>query len=193
MDGVFIGGCWPGECHYLTEGNYLAYSTVNIAKKLMQYIGINPDRLRLEWMSAAEGTRFAELINAFSNTLKSIGPLDGDANRHETKLEIANRLIPYIKLVERERLRVPVKSIKAYEEFYQGKEFKKLYRELIEEKLHLMEITTLLRGKPRSSGEIAEATGMSQSEVLSYMNSSSKYGLINYNPGDKFYSLSTQI
>ncbi len=62
MDGVFIGGCWPGECHYITEGNYLAISMIQVCKKLMALIGINPDRLRLEWVSASEGVRYADQI-----------------------------------------------------------------------------------------------------------------------------------
>jgi len=74
-DGVFIGGCWPGECHYITEGNYLALSTVHLSRKLLEQIGVNPKRLRLEWVSAAEGSRYAEVMNDFTRTLKELGPL----------------------------------------------------------------------------------------------------------------------
>ena len=193
MDGVFIGGCWPGECHYLTEGNYLAFSTVNICKKLMEYTGINPERLRLEWISAAEGNRFAGLMNDFSKNLKSMGPLNGDADIYEARLEAVNKLIPYIKLVESEKLRVPARSEKAYEEFYKGDEFKQLFRELIEDRLCIMEITDLLRYKPQSSDEIARAMRMSPSELSKYMNSLSKYGLTDYNVKNNVYTLARQI
>ena len=54
-DGVFIGGCWLGECHYITEGNYDALSMMHLCKKLLEHIGLNPDRLRLEWLSSSEG------------------------------------------------------------------------------------------------------------------------------------------
>ena len=52
-DGVFIGGCWPGECHYITEGNYDALATVHLYRKLMEHIGVRPERLRLEWVAAS--------------------------------------------------------------------------------------------------------------------------------------------
>jgi coenzyme F420-reducing hydrogenase delta subunit len=74
-DGVFIGGCWPGECHYVTEGNFDVLKNVHLAKKLLEQIGINPERLRLEWISASEGMRFAEVMNDFGKKLKEFGPL----------------------------------------------------------------------------------------------------------------------
>ena len=60
-DGVIIGGCWPGECHYVTEGNYDALGNMYLCKKLMAHIGMEPDRLRLEWIAASEGNRFARI------------------------------------------------------------------------------------------------------------------------------------
>jgi coenzyme F420-reducing hydrogenase delta subunit/NAD-dependent dihydropyrimidine dehydrogenase PreA subunit len=74
-DGVFIGGCWLDECHYVTNGNYQALDMTNRCKKLMEQIGLNPDRLRLEWVSASEGIRFAEIISNFTRQLKELGPL----------------------------------------------------------------------------------------------------------------------
>ena len=109
-DGVFIGGCWPGECHYVTEGNYDVLKNVHIAKKLLEQIGVSPDRLRLEWISASEGMRYAEVMNDFGKRLKELGPLgkgEGmEASALKLKLEAVSKLVPYIKLVERERLRV---------------------------------------------------------------------------------------
>ena len=69
-DGVIIGGCWPGECHYVTEGNYDALGNVHLAKKLLELIGISTDRVRLEWIAASEGTRFAEVMSEFAGTLR---------------------------------------------------------------------------------------------------------------------------
>lgn len=75
-DGVFVGGCHPGDCHYLT-GNYNALKRVQILKKMLVQYGINPKRLRLEWISASEGVRFAKLMNEFSEEITKLGPLDG--------------------------------------------------------------------------------------------------------------------
>jgi F420-non-reducing hydrogenase iron-sulfur subunit len=74
-DGVFIGGCWLGECHYVTEGNYEAEKMTKLCKKLMEQIGLNPERLRIEWVSASEGIRFAEIVTDFTKKLKEMGPL----------------------------------------------------------------------------------------------------------------------
>ena len=102
-DGVFIGGCWPGECHYITEGNYIALSTVLLCKKIMAHIGLDPERLRLEWVSASEGMRFADVMNVFSKKLKALGRLcEGDSLEEGVltfKLEIIQNLDSYIKLV----------------------------------------------------------------------------------------------
>ena len=63
IDGVFIGGCRLNECNYITQGNYHALNMVLLAKRMMQHIGLNPDRLRIEFMSSAEGVVFAEVMS----------------------------------------------------------------------------------------------------------------------------------
>src|SRR5512136_1379933 len=97
MDGVFIGGCHLNECHYITDGNHHAYGMVQICKKLMKQIGLNPDRLRIEQVSAGEGIRFAEVMNDFSRKLKDLGPLgkaEGlDENQLKFKLAAARKLV----------------------------------------------------------------------------------------------------
>jgi len=183
-DGVFIGGCWPGECHYLTEGNYLALSIVHLSRKLMEHIGVNPERLRLDWVSAAEGGRFAEVMNDFTSKLKELGPLgkgEGiEENKLKFKLEAVQNLIPYIKLVERERLRVPLKSESEYNEFFASEEFDHLFNELILDKLAMSEIMLLLRQKPVSAGEISETLGLNPSEVSRHLHVSARQGLIRF-------------
>ena len=188
-DGVLIGGCWPGECHYITEGNYLALSTTHLGKKILHLIGLNPERLRIEWISASEGMRFAEAMNDFSKRLKELGPLGKGEGINgkglKFKLEAARELVPYIKLVERERLRVPVKSEQAYNDFFANEEVDRLFKELIADKLEMRQIMALLREKPRSSGEISDILGLSPSEVSAHLNSSAKQGLVNFDESRK--------
>jgi F420-non-reducing hydrogenase iron-sulfur subunit len=74
-DGVLIGGCWLDECHYVTEGNYSALDMTKRCKKLMERMGLNPERLRIEWVSASEGIRFAEIVTDFTKKLKEMGPI----------------------------------------------------------------------------------------------------------------------
>ncbi len=192
-DGVFIGGCWPGECHYITQGNYDALSNMHLCRKLLEHIGVNPERLRLEWISASEGSRFAEVMNDFSKKLKELGPLgkgEGiDENGLKFKLEAVNKLIPYIKLVERERLRVPFKSEEEYNKFFTSDEVNRLFNELIGDKLSISQIMLLLRERPLSTGEISEILGLNPSEVSRHMNSSSRQGLVRYDETRKCFAL----
>jgi F420-non-reducing hydrogenase iron-sulfur subunit len=183
-DGVFIGGCWPGECHYITEGNYIALSTVLLCKKIMAHIGLSPERLKLEWVSASEGMRFADVMNDFSKTLKELGRLGESESLEESvlsfKLEILQNMVSYMKLVERERLRVPEKSEEAYRTFFASDEFERLFRELIVDKFEIGQMMAVLRQKPRSSGDVAEILGISPSELSRHLNNSARQGLVSF-------------
>ena len=72
-DGVLICGCHPGDCHY-QEGNYKCLRRFKLIQKYTEQMGIEKDRLRLEWISASEGKQFAELVNDLTKTLLTIGP-----------------------------------------------------------------------------------------------------------------------
>ncbi len=72
-DGIMVAGCHPGECHYM-EGNYKAMRRVSFMKRLLEGFGVEPDRLALEWVSASEGTKFQEVINAFVERIEKLGP-----------------------------------------------------------------------------------------------------------------------
>jgi len=135
MDGVFIGGCWPGECHYITEGNYYALNMVHLCKKLLEHVGVNPERLRLEWISASEGIRFAEVMNDFAKKLKKLGPIgkgEGiDEHELKSKLEAVTKLIPYIKMVKGEKLALRLAKEEEYDEFYTSDEVDRLFSEAV--------------------------------------------------------------
>jgi F420-non-reducing hydrogenase iron-sulfur subunit len=72
-DGVLVSGCHPGDCHYL-KGNFYARRRLYLVQKLMQFVGLEPDRFRMSWVSAAEGVKFAEVISDFVKDLKALGP-----------------------------------------------------------------------------------------------------------------------
>ncbi len=74
-DGVFIGGCHPGDCHYI-KGNYHARRRILLTKKLLKEMGINERRLRLEWVSATEGRKFASVVSQFVEEIRKLGPLE---------------------------------------------------------------------------------------------------------------------
>jgi F420-non-reducing hydrogenase iron-sulfur subunit len=73
-DGVVVGGCYPGDCHY-QDGNYRTQTRVALLRRVLDQLGIDPLRLRLEWISAAEGKKFAEVMDDFSEELRKKGPL----------------------------------------------------------------------------------------------------------------------
>ncbi len=193
VDGIFIGGCWLGECHYVTEGNHDAVSMMLLTKKLLEHIGLNPERLRLEWVSAAQGNRFAEVITDFTNKLKGLGRLgitEGiDENRLKLKLEAAKNLVPYLKLVERESLRVRFNTREEYEKYYSSDTVNKIFKEAVIEKLEMEEILLLLREKPLSIEESSEITGISRNEVSRYLHASSKNRLTCFDEKQKRFAL----
>ncbi len=78
FDGALVLGCHPGECHYLT-GNYQAEKLMNRVRKLMEIAAISPQRLHLGWVSAAEGVRFAQIVDSFIERVRREGPLGRDA------------------------------------------------------------------------------------------------------------------
>ena len=193
QDGVFIGGCRLGECNYITHGNYDALSNVHICRKMMEHIGLNPERLRIDFMSGADGNLLAEVTNDFVEKVKELGPLgksEGiDKKELKFKLEAVRKLVPYMKLVERERLRVPVKSEEAYNKFFESSEVNRLFSELFGDKLAISQIMLLLGENPLSTGEISEKLGLNPSDVSRHMISSSRQGLVRYDETQKCYAL----
>jgi F420-non-reducing hydrogenase iron-sulfur subunit len=73
-DGVLVMGCHLGDCHY-SSGNHRTLKRVPLLRNLLGYAGINPERLQLEWVSAAEGPRFAKVTRAFVDKIRELGPL----------------------------------------------------------------------------------------------------------------------
>ena len=74
-DGVLIGGCHPGDCHY-ERGNYLARRRMAVLKKLLEHTGIDPNRVRMTWVSAAEGNKFAEVVKEVTEDIRKLGPME---------------------------------------------------------------------------------------------------------------------
>jgi F420-non-reducing hydrogenase iron-sulfur subunit len=73
FDGVLVSGCHPGDCHYLS-GNYVARRRFAILKPLLEFMGIEPDRVQFSWISAGEGERFAQVMTKVTNDIRKIGP-----------------------------------------------------------------------------------------------------------------------
>ncbi|MCL5037985.1 MAG: hydrogenase iron-sulfur subunit [Chloroflexi bacterium] len=80
-DAVLVAGCHPGDCHY-SEGNYYARRRLDVLKELLEFIGIEPERFRLEWCSASEARRFADVITEVTGQVKKLGPLNPKENKN---------------------------------------------------------------------------------------------------------------
>jgi coenzyme F420-reducing hydrogenase delta subunit/ferredoxin len=108
IDGVFLGACHLNECNYITHGNYQARNMVLLMRRIMEHVGLNPERLRINFMSGAEANVFTESVNDFVKTVKGLGPIgkgEGiEPNELKARLKDLKKLIPYFKMVNREKL-----------------------------------------------------------------------------------------
>ena len=149
IDGVFIGGCRLNECNYVTHGNYYSQNMVLLVKKILEYLGVNPARLRLEFMSGSEGNIFVEAVNDFVKEIKSMGPLGGDnmsqgggqepvdagqaPDLTELKAKFAEiiKLVPYIKVTKNEKLKAQLLDPAERDTYFTGEEIEKLLGEAV--------------------------------------------------------------
>ena len=73
FDGVLVSGCHPGDCHYIS-GNYVARRKFAVLKPLLEFIGIEPNRVQFSWISAGEGERFATVVTKITEDVRKLGP-----------------------------------------------------------------------------------------------------------------------
>jgi len=88
-DGVLIGGCHPGDCHYV-EGNYKTLRRYHLLRRVLRDLGIEPERLRLEWIAASEGEKVAKTINEMVEQVRALGPLRLKRRFQEWDAELAS-------------------------------------------------------------------------------------------------------
>jgi F420-non-reducing hydrogenase iron-sulfur subunit len=135
MDGVFIGGCHLNECNYVTHGNYHALNMVLLAKRILEHIGLNPERLKIQFMSGAEANLFVETVNGFVKQVKELGPLgetEGlDQNEVKSRIAEISKLIPYIKLVNQTKLASRLQSQEEYDALFTHDEIEGFFRAVV--------------------------------------------------------------
>jgi F420-non-reducing hydrogenase iron-sulfur subunit len=133
-DGVFIGGCRLNECNYTTQGNYDALNMVLLCKKIMEYIGVNPDRLRIEFMTSGDGILFAGIMNEFGRQVREAGPLgtgeEIEPDEIKSKLNKIIKLVPYIKLKKKQKLGARSVLPEEYESLFSSEEIEQLFKEV---------------------------------------------------------------
>jgi F420-non-reducing hydrogenase iron-sulfur subunit len=193
MDGVFIGGCRLNECNYVTHGNFHALNMTLLFKRILGHMGLNPERLKIEFMSSGEGILFGEAINSFSETIKKLGPLGSsenlDKNALNFKLASVKKILPYLKLVQSEKLGVRLKNREEHAKFFADGEITRLIEKLVVDKIKISQIMLLLKRTPRSPQEISRLLGLNPSEISKYLSVSTRQGLIMYDAGCNRYAV----
>ncbi len=123
------------ECNYTTHGNFHALNMVLLCKRIMEHIGLNPARLKIAFMSGAEANVFVEAVNGFVQQVKELGPLgkaEGiDQETLKSKLGKVQKLVPYIKRVNQDKLASRLKSREEYDGLFTRDEIEKLFREIV--------------------------------------------------------------
>jgi F420-non-reducing hydrogenase iron-sulfur subunit len=172
-DGVMVLGCHPGDCHYQT-GNYQEEKKMAMTRQVLAEIGIIPERMTFDYVSAAEGGRFAEIVNTFTNHIRELGPLGAKegflADELRSRLELATQV------VNDERIRWLVG--KEYELIESGNVYgEKLSKDSVEEMLvknivdqfHKERILRAIKDEPLPCKAIAAGLGLSARTTFGYL------------------------
>ncbi len=173
-DGVFLGGCHLGDCHYIT-GNHHTMNKVDMTKKLMEMAGIDKRRVRLEWISASEGQRFANIMKEFIDEIKQIGPspISVSLMEEEKDIKILESIRIAKKAAESFRLRSVVARIRksveegnVYGEKVPQERFKELMDQLIRDEYIRSGILLTVEDGPKTVEEIADEIGISEEIIF---------------------------
>ncbi len=169
-DGVLILGCHPGDCHYV-EGNLYEERKIRMLKKLIALTGMEPERLRLEWVSASEGQRFAQIVTEFTEQIRKLGPSPLSGRTPTQK--ILDNLQAAKNAASDFRLRVLVgkereltEKSNVYEEKISQEEFDSLLDEIVEAEFLRHKIHLLTKNEPLSVKALAQAVKMKPADVL---------------------------
>jgi coenzyme F420-reducing hydrogenase delta subunit len=169
-DGMFVSGCHPGDCHYIS-GNYHAERKIKMTKKFLEHVGLDTERLFLDWVSAAEGQRFADLVASFVKTVRELGPL-GKKEQIDAD-ELRERLSAAIEAASTDRLRwlvgreydLVTKS-NTYGDKVSQEFFDAVMDDAIEQEFLKARIAGSLEGGPMSARELALRVGAPADRVL---------------------------
>lgn len=181
-DGVFIGACLRGECHY-SGGNLQAENRVNMGTKILENMAIDSKRLVLKMMSSAEGGRFVQYVTEFQAQVVELGPIgigEGlDPSRMKRKLMAAKAA------VDGEKLRwVTGKNTEfrsqgnVYGEVFTGHEMNRLFQEVLMDECAIQEILILTQNNPSSAVQLSEATGIPTARVMRHLVDMKRLGVL---------------
>jgi F420-non-reducing hydrogenase iron-sulfur subunit len=170
VDGVMVSGCHIGDCHYI-NGNLFTERRVKLAEELLKLSGVEPERLRLEWVSAAEGERYSQVITSFVNKVKELGPTPVSKDK-----KLVTRMGAAVDAAKSFRSKtLTSKEVKltgkgnVYEEVLDPKKYDLIIERAIEDEYQMSLILALSDSKARSVKELATETGQPTDLVLNHV------------------------
>lgn len=170
VDGVFVGGCHPGDCHYIS-GNYHAEKKMNTTKKLLKVAGIEPERLRLEWVSAGEGMRYSQVITDFINELKALGqsPVSQSETIKERLIAAKNESLDFrFRFLMSKELGL-VEDHNVYGEQLSQEDFDKEMDQVIHSEFVRNLILCNIENESLTAKEISEKIGVDSTEIVKHL------------------------
>lgn len=187
-DGVFIGGCHLGECHYML-GNYDALLTAELVRNVLINVGVSPERFSIEWASAAEGARYVDIITAFTNKLKGMGPIGQAEGKDRDELLLKLRAAKTA--TEEKKLRMGLgKLTKTFRK--ENNYDSEVITEKVEENLSPIIrsevggqeiIFRLKQHNALSVSELTEKINLSDKEIADFLSKFGKKGLVSESEG----------
>lgn len=178
IDGVAVLGCHPGDCHYQT-GNYEAENKMKMTRKVLEITDINKKRLYLDWVSAAEGKRFSEVISEFTETISQIGPIKKDKN-FQNKLILAQKIVESVRLrwlVGKQRELIEKGNV--YNEKISADKIQDILIKNIYKEFDRQRIITILNKKPSTVLSLSKDLKISKKDIAKYVTSMENSGLVN--------------
>lgn len=180
MDGVMVLGCHPGDCHYIT-GNYYTEKRMDTLQKFLEILGVKPERLILDWVSASEGERFANLIRDFVEKIKSLGPLTGDVPFED----LQKRLVAARDALSQQRMRWLINREKdllesgnVFGERVNQDEFHKIKFEALTREYEKNRILNSIESRALSVMEIAKTLALPPRDVVRNLIALEQNGLV---------------
>ncbi len=184
FDGVMILGCHPGDCHYLS-GNIQAERKITLLRKLLSDEGIGEERLMLDWVSAGEGQRFAQLVSSFTERIAALGPFPVTPETEEKLRAIQTSL-------ESEKIRwmagkAPelLEKENVYGERTDPEKVRAVLESTVREELRKNRILIFLEAGPMTAEEISRKLKASLKETLSNLVSLVGEGRIGFDPSEE--------
>jgi F420-non-reducing hydrogenase iron-sulfur subunit len=171
-DGVLIAGCHPGDCHY-QKGNFMMEKRFDYLKRAVKSVGIEPERVRLEWVSASEGGKWAALVREMTEEVRRLGPNPFRLARDAKKADAA------IDAFKSQRLRWVVGRSQIKVEIEEEK-YRQVVDSIMQAEIERHMITRALKEKgPLTAEEIAQLVGLQPNKIVQHLIALRRDGIMN--------------